>query len=221
MLIDCHIHESRHSFDSQMDLYQAIATAKSAGLDGLCITNHDNNRLRHEIGDSCYIDGMLIIVGAEILTYEGDILVFGLDDIPEEMMCAQDLLTLVKQQKGASIAAHPFRNNNRGIGKNMRRLAPLLTAVEAFNGSTMHAHNLQAFYLANKLGLPVMGNSDAHVLKQVGYFATDFKGRIRDHIDFIEAMHSREYTPIMRNGEEREAGYVSCQVEPSAPLVFG
>lgn len=99
MIIDTHIHENKYSFDSFIDLKEGIDTAKLMGLDGICITNHDNNNLRNELGDYIKINGVLVIVGAEILTHQGDILVFGLKDIPKEMMDAGDLLRLEKNIK--------------------------------------------------------------------------------------------------------------------------
>ena len=97
MIIDTHVHENKYSFDSFLDFKESIELAKFIGLDGICITNHDNNNLRDEIGDSAKINGILVIVGAEVLTHEGDILVFGLKDIPEEMISAEELLKLVKK----------------------------------------------------------------------------------------------------------------------------
>lgn len=202
MIIDCHMHESKYSSDSRLDLYQAIKEAKSIGLDGICITNHDNNLLRKEIGDSAYIDGLLVIVGAEVFTFEGDILTFGLKDIPKERISAQKLLRLVEKEKGIAIAAHPFRNNNRGIGRHMIRLAPFLSAVEAFNGSTYYEDNMEAYTLAATLKLPVLGASDAHRVEKVGCYATYFEGEIRDHKDFIEAVKYSSYYPVMRQGRE-------------------
>lgn len=204
MIIDCHVHESKYSFDSNIDFYEAINEAKSIGLDGLCITNHDNNLLRNEIGDSAIIDGVLVIVGAEVLTFEGDILTFGLKDIPKEMVSAEELLHLVKKNKGVAIAAHPFRDNNRGIGNNMRRLAPLLSGIEAFNGSTRFEHNMQAYHLANKLNIPVFGSSDAHVIDRVGIYNTHFEDYIRDHKDFIEAVKYSNYYPIMKTDKTQK-----------------
>lgn len=201
MLIDCHLHDNKYSSDSHMDLYEAINIAKRMGLDGLCVTNHDNNLLRNEIGDSAKIDDVLVIVGAEILTFEGDILTFGLKDIPKEMISAEELLTLVKKNNGVAIAAHPFRNNNRGIGNNMRRLASLLSGIEAFNGSTLPIHNMEAYNLANILNLPIFGSSDAHKLEKLGTFATYFEDNIRDHIDFIEAVKYSKYYPMMKTAE--------------------
>lgn len=204
MIIDCHVHDSKYSKDSNLDFYEAVKEAKRIGLDGICITNHDNNLIRNEIGDSAYIDGILVIVGAEVLTFEGDILTFGLKDIPNEIISAEELLNLVKKNNGIAIAAHPFRNNNRGIGNNMIRLAPLLTGVEAFNGSTYYEHNMEAYRLANRLDLPVLGASDAHRAIKLGTYATYFEANIRDHIDFIEAVKCSNYYPVMR----RDNGFV-------------
>lgn len=35
MIIDTHVHESKYSFDSQLDLQEGIKYAKQIGLDGL------------------------------------------------------------------------------------------------------------------------------------------------------------------------------------------
>lgn len=198
MIIDCHLHEDKFSSDSRLDLYEAINRAKLMGIDGICVTNHDNNLLREEIGDSAVINGILIIVGAEVFTFEGDILTFGLKDIPEERVSAEYLLAKVKESNGVAIAAHPFRDNNRGIGNNMKRLAPMLSGIEAFNGSTKYEHNMKAYHLAHKLKLPVFGASDAHVVDKVGVFATKFNGSIRDDQDFIEAVKYSKYHPVSK-----------------------
>ncbi len=198
MIIDTHIHENKYSPDSFIDLKGAIETAKFMGLDGICITNHDNNLLKNDIGNYAKINDILVIVGAEILTYEGDILVFGLDDIPNEMIHAEELLSLVKKQNGVAISAHPFRNNNRGLGNHIRNVSNILSGVEAFNGSTYPFHNLYAYALATELNIPSLGASDAHILEKIGTYATKFYGNIRDDKDLIEAVKSKACHPVMR-----------------------
>lgn len=204
MIIDTHVHEDKYSFDSFINFNESIELAKLIGLDGLCITNHDNNFLRNEIGDSAKINGVLVIVGAEILTHEGDILVFGLKDIPKEKISAKELLTLVKKYNGAAIAAHPFRNNNRGMGENMKDLSHLLTGIESFNGSTLPHHNLQSYTLATELNIPSLGASDAHRLEKLGTYATRFNNSIRDHKDFIAALKIGDFHPVMRKDGKYE-----------------
>lgn len=198
MIIDTHVHENKYSFDSFIDFKESIELAKLISLDGMCITNHDNNNLRNDIGDSANINGVLVIVGAEVLTHEGDILVFGVKDIPQHKMSAEELLTIVKKHNGAAIAAHPFRNNNRGIGDNMRKVSHLLSGVESFNGSTLSYHNLQSYALSTELNLPSLGASDAHIMEKLGTYATKFNNSIRDHKDFIEALKTGDFHPVMR-----------------------
>ena len=198
MIIDTHIHENKYSSDSFIDLKKAIDVAKLIGLDGICITNHDNNDLRNELGDYAKINGVLVIVGAEVLTHQGDILVFGLKDIPKEKIHAEELLRLVKKHKGVAIAAHPFRNNNRGLENHLQEVANLLDGVESFNGSTYSYDNLYAYAMATQLGLPSLGDSDAHVIDKIGKYATKFYGNIRDDKDFIEAIKSKNFHPVMR-----------------------
>lgn len=204
MLIDTHIHENKYSFDSFIDLKKATDMAKLIGLDAICITNHDNNYLRKDIGDSAKINGIIVIVGAEVLTYQGDILVFGLKDIPKEKLHAEELLSLVKKNNGVAIAAHPFRNNNRGLENHIHEVSHLLSGVESFNGSTYAYHNLYAYATATELGLPSLGASDAHVIDKIGTYATKFYSTIRDHKDFIEAIKTKNFHPVMR----REGKYI-------------
>ena len=209
MIIDTHVHENKYSSDSFIDFKKSIELAKLLGLDGICFTNHDNNLLKNEIGESVKINDILVIVGAEVLTYEGDILVFGLKDIPKEMVSAEELLTLVKKHNGAAVAAHPFRNNNRGMGENMRKVSSLLTGIESFNGSTYPHHNLQSYALATELNIPSLGASDAHKLEKLGQFATKFYDTIRDHKDFIEALKTADFHPVMRkNGKYKDIDYL-------------
>lgn len=198
MIIDIHLHASKYSSDSYFPLNKAIETAKFVGLNGICVTNHDNNDLKNEIGNSAKINDILVIVGAEILTYEGDILVFGIDNLPREMIHASELLDIVKENNGVAISAHPFRNNNRGLGNHIRDIRDKLWAVEAFNGSTLPHHNLYAYSLATELGIPVLGASDAHVAQNVGKYATYFDSTIRDEKDFIEAIKSKSFCPAIR-----------------------
>ncbi|NMB27658.1 MAG: PHP domain-containing protein [Tissierellia bacterium] len=215
MLIDTHIHENKYSPDSFIELKRAIDMAKLIGLDGICITNHDNNHLRNDIGDYVKINGVLVIVGAEVLTYQGDILVFGLKDIPKEMIHAEELLRLVKKHNGVAIAAHPFRNNNRGLENHLREVNHLLSGVESFNGSTYSYHNLQAYATATELQLPSLGASDAHVIDRIGMYATRFYDSIRDDKDFIEAIKSKNFHPVMRkDGEFKNLDYCYEELLP-------
>lgn len=196
MLIDTHMHEKTFSDDSFMSLTEIVERAQAIGLDGICITDHESNGLRDYAADYSRQTGFLILVGAEILTHEGDITVFGLDRLPSEKLYAQQLIDLVQQAGGVAMSAHPFRQNNRGMGHSIRSVKGL-SGVEAFNGSTPMHHNLHAYNLAAELGIPTFGASDAHTVDRIGIYATHFPGTVRDMQDFIEAVRQGGTCPAM------------------------
>lgn len=196
MFIDTHIHESKYSLDSHASLSEIVEQAKKIGLDGLCITDHDDNQIRHEARALAQELGYLIIPGCEVLTHEGDIVVFGVDDLPEEKLHAAELISYINAKGGVGISAHPFRNNNRGLGENIQRV-PGLAGVEGYNGNTDLLSNLQACRLAGQLGLPIFGASDAHHIHEVGKYATYFSSRINNEADFIAAIKAGATRPAI------------------------
>lgn len=196
MIIDCHVHENIHSFDSFLDFNEGIKKAKEIGLDGICITNHDNNKFREIYGDFATIDGIRVIVGCEVLTDHGDILVFGLEDIPEVGVSIDILLDMVDEAGGVAIAAHPHRDNNRGIEDRMANYLGRLDAVEGFNGNTILEQNLISYNMATELAYPIIGSSDAHKLSRLGVYATKFKVDINSYQDFIYAIKSGDFYPV-------------------------
>lgn len=196
MIIDTHMHEKTHSDDSFMSLEEIVARAKAIGLDGICITDHESNGLKDAAEAYARQTGFLILVGAEILTHEGDITVFGLDRLPTEKVHAQQLIDMALKAGGVAISAHPFRQNNRGMGHFLRKVQGL-SGIEAFNGSTPIHHNLHAFSLAAELKIPTLGASDAHITEKIGTYATVFPGTVRDMQDFIEAVKMGRTSPAI------------------------
>ncbi len=195
MIIDTHLHESKYSLDSFVSLEEIVTQARQMGLDGICITDHESNEIKDEARRLAQETGFLIIVGAEVLTWQGDVTVFGLDEIPQERLQAAELLDMVVKKGGVAVSAHPFRQNNRGMGHAIREME-LLGGVETFNGNTDFEQNLDAYYLAQELGLPCLGGSDAHARHEVGRYATVFPDGIRDEQDLIQAIYDRAVYPV-------------------------
>jgi predicted metal-dependent phosphoesterase TrpH len=195
MIIDTHIHAYPTSDDSKMTLEEIVAQARIIGLDGICITDHDSQEIMARAHEYRKQMGYPIFVGAEVFTWEGDVIVFGLERLPEERVSARYLLDLVNKANGVAISAHPFRQNNRGMGNSIREHKDL-HGVEAFNGSTDHANNMKACDLAMELGIPVFGASDAHNTEALGKFATVFPNGLKDERDLIEAIKMGKVYPV-------------------------
>lgn len=187
MLIDTHLHEKKYSGDSFITLEEIIGQAGKLGLDGICITDHESSAIRAEAEALSQKTGFLIIIGAEVQTLEGDMTVFGLPRLPEKMVHARELIQMTEAAGGVTICSHPYRQNNRSMGDAIRGL-PLVWGIEAFNGSTPNHQNRQAFDLSMKMNVAVLGASDAHVIGQVGKYATWMPDWVQDETGFIQAV---------------------------------
>lgn len=184
MFVDMHLHEKTYSPDSQQDLVNMVETAKSRGLDAICITDHDSMGLKNFAEEYSKKVGFPIFVGVEFFSLQGDITAFGIDSIPSERISAQDFVNYALERGGVCFSCHPFRNNNRGLRENLKEVKRL-TGVEVLNGSTPEKDNKKAFEYCTKLGLMPIGASDAHDLNQLGKYATWFPNKVNTLNDFI------------------------------------
>ncbi len=200
MIIDMHFHTNYFSECSIINPEEGVKTAKKIGVDGICITEHDeffDRKLAQKL-QSRY--NILIIVGVEIMTYEGDILCFGLEKLPNKKLHVAELVDHVYTKGGVSIAAHPYRENDRGIGDYIKSL-PKLDAVETLNSNTKKVNNIKAFKSADDYEKIKVGGSDAHTLSQIGSYATYFENKINSEKELIkeikkgscEALNLKEY----------------------------
>ena len=83
MKIDHHIHTSRHSPDSEIDPNELIDRARSIGLDGVVITEHDYQWDRDELAELAARLPRSPSFRAQISAREGHFLVYGLPSLDE------------------------------------------------------------------------------------------------------------------------------------------
>lgn len=186
MLFDLHVHQDKHSLDSKLNLIDAIKEAKAKGISGICITDHDDLGLRPFAKYLSEYHNLLVIVGVEIYTLDGDLLCYGIDNLPTERLSAKETINYVHERGGVCIAAHPYRHNNRGVKDLIKTLD--LDAIEVYNGRTDEASNEKAYLETLKLRLPMTGSSDAHLVGEVGCYVTEFEEPIYSEQDLIRAI---------------------------------
>lgn len=191
-----HIHERQGSFDSKLYLKEAITMAEQRNLDGICITDHDTLHWRKLVKQYQHQTDVLIIVGVEIFTLDGDLLCYGIDELPKKRLSAKETIDYVHASGGVCIAAHPFRENNRGLEEQINQLN--LDAVEVFNGRTKDRNNLKALTIAKNKKLPMTGGSDSHTPGEIGKVVTRFKTKITNEQDFIKAIKSKQFHPMVK-----------------------
>ena len=196
MIIDLHVHEKTNSQDSILSLEEIIQQGEAIGLDGVCITDHESQDIRFLLARYRKTTRMSLFYGAEILTPHGDLLVFGLDDLPSLQGGTSAFIHEVNRRGGALVSAHPFRKNNRGFGDAIRKFSGI-HRVAGYNGNTPYRYNMEAVSIAVQLGIPLVGGSDAHSRHRLGVYATEFLSEIHSEKQLAQALRSGQGWPVM------------------------
>jgi len=176
MLVDLHVH-TKLSSDSNVspEQYLEAAARNSIPLGAICFTEHRLFPTDPEL-DRTYAElserfGICIFKGTEADTDLGHLLIFGVTsalmkrfDLDGRMHRAEHMIEVVHGEGGIAIPAHPFRDSGFGarLDDLVAKVGIALSTIEAVNGQNSPAENERAIAAAEKLGLTMLGGSDAH-----------------------------------------------------------
>ncbi len=209
MLIDLHTHTARLSYDSQLSPDELVEAAKGAGLDGICLTEHDFAWDPEEVRSLARRHRFLVLPGMEVNTGHGHVLAFGLPRYVFGMDRVDVLARLAREAGAVLVAAHPYRRQvpwepgkdgawEEALGRALTNPCySHVCAIEGFNGRGKERENRFSQELAERLGLPVVAGSDAHSLADVGTCATQFLRPVRELDDLMDALRRRLFRPVV------------------------
>lgn len=208
-LIDLHTHTHPLSHDSDLTPDQLIEAAKSAGLDGVCLTEHDFFWEHDKADELARRHDFLVIPGVEVNTEYGHILVFGLERFVYGMHRLTDLVRMVAESDGAMVAGHPYRRQlpfelrengdwSEALERTARNDAYFhVNAIETYNGRGSKRQNDFSTEVCLRLGLPETAGSDSHMLSDVGTCATEFDAPIAGVRDLITELKLGRCRPVV------------------------
>jgi predicted metal-dependent phosphoesterase TrpH len=178
--VDLHCHTSA-SFDSLASPRSIVAAAARRGLTHLAITDHDRIEGALEAADAAPA-GLMILVGEEIRTRDGDLIAVFLSRAVPPGMSAAETIAAVREQGGLVGIPHPFDRFRGSISKgealrNLEALAATVDWVESWNARLIVGDgNARAAELAIAAGVPGVAVSDAHTTLEVGVASTALRG---------------------------------------------
>lgn len=161
MRLDLHVHTTA-SADGRIDPRRVAAVARSRGMDGIAVSDH-NAISGYRIARS-HARGLLIVPAIEVSAKGGHLIALGVDELLPAHRPPLEIVESVRDLGGLAVLVHPYRFVS-GMGD---RLADRFDLIEGWNGKCTYKNNRKASALAQRLGLPVTGGSDAHFPHDVG-----------------------------------------------------
>ena len=175
-----HVH-SAASYDSEASPQEIVDRALAAGLDVLCVTDHDT------------IDGALavqaranralrVVVGCEFTCDDGShVLGLGLTEMISERRVLP-LLDRLEAHGATVVLPHLFRRGSGVFRPELRRAPEFVRdvlartdAVECFNARDTFENNARSQRFAAEYGLPTIAGSDAHRAAELGRAFVEYR----------------------------------------------
>lgn len=211
--LDLHCHTSA-SFDSLAKPEAVVAAAVRRGLTHLAITDHDRIEGALRARDAAP-DGLVVIVGEEVKTADGDLIALFLERAVAPGRSARDTIAEVREQGGLVGIPHPFDRFRGSMLKDpkLEAIGALVDWVEAYNARIVGGNgNDRAAAFARELGLPGIAVSDAHSVLEVGVAYTALDGDPGTPAGLLAALASAEVVP-------GRASYLVRTLTPVAKLI--
>ncbi|MGQ4872871.1 MAG: PHP-associated domain-containing protein [Promethearchaeia archaeon] len=187
-IIDMHIHikyRSRCSNLSREDLFSNLYEE----FDGVCITDHWKLDPKNPI----FYNGFKIFYGVELSSEYGDILAYGIKGVPSKNISAKRLIDYIHKQGGVAVCAHPYSNRHQGFGDYVFDFP--FDAIELNGALSKQFHDLAA-KAALEMDIPMIGGSDAHSIRQLNTYATEFDDDINSIEDIVNAIKNKNCRAI-------------------------
>jgi predicted metal-dependent phosphoesterase TrpH len=211
-IIDMHVHTTRGASDSSLRPVELARAVRRLHLGGVVVTEHDRLWDAREMERFRQAHELLVVNGMEVSTELGHVLVIGLDTYVPGIRYAEELHRVVRGVGGYLIAAHPFRHYFSPVhwlrqGWEPFDLTPreaaklplfeIVDAVEVLNGGNSDEENDFALQVAEILGKPGIGGSDAHSHQGIGIYTTVFERSLETEHDLLRELKAGRFYPAL------------------------
>jgi predicted metal-dependent phosphoesterase TrpH len=159
-----------------------IERARSAGMDVVCITDHNSiagARKAKALGKD--LQGIEVVMGEEVSTADGEVIGLFLEEEIPAKLSAVETIERIRSQDGLVIAPHPFSLHCPCLGEQINTLD--VDGIEVLNGGHIDNYANPAAERAAEGGkFARMGGSDSHYLKTIGLTYTNFSGSTAEEL---------------------------------------
>jgi predicted metal-dependent phosphoesterase TrpH len=165
---DLHLHTAEDPLDRiRYSSKELISKAADEGFDVISITNHHKMTFNQDLFSYAHERGILLIPGIELTIKRRHVLVLN----PPPFKTCSDFPSLSKLRRPETliIAPHPYFPGTYSLNGYLLRYLHLFDALEYCHFYSPRINfNQRAVEVSRSFGFPLVGNSDAHFLSQLG-----------------------------------------------------
>ncbi len=165
--VELHSH-TYYSLDSLTRFEAFLRACTARRLDKVAITDHNTAEGALKLARMA---PERIIVGEEIMTTEGELLAYFVQESVPPFLSPEAAIERLRQQGAVISVSHPFDRLRKGAWDeaNLRRILPLVDAIEGFNARCLFpADNARAIAFARAHAKLYTVGSDAHMPYELG-----------------------------------------------------
>jgi len=202
MKIDLHVHTSERSPCGNAPTVTQIRAAIAAGLDAIVLTDHKKLAPVKDIREwNNQFTPFRIFNGIELCVEDEDFLVLGIHDkiLENQDWSFAELHAFVRSRGGGLILAHPFRYKSH-IAVDLKKYP--IDAMEIYSCNTPPSAAEDIFTLAEELNIPVVCNSDAHSIEQLGTYHNELLKTPRDEQELVAILQEKQFIGMANLPEE-------------------
>ena len=172
--VELHAH-SALSYDGRDPVEDILERARSAGIDAVAVTDHDEIDASLDAAALAPDYGLVGIPGMEISSAAGHVLAFGIDELVPAGLSFDETLDRIRDLGGVAIVPHPFQTSRHGVARHISRdQLTSADAIEVYNSRLLTGlANRKAEKFAARRGLPMTAGSDAHIAEMVARAVTE------------------------------------------------
>jgi len=165
---DLHLHTAEDPLDRiRYSSKELISKAADEGFDVISITNHHRMTFNQDLFSYAHERGILLIPGVELTIKRRHVLVLN----PPPFKACSDFpsLSRLRRPETLIIAPHPYFPGTYSLNGYLLRYLHLFDALEYCHFYLPRINfNQRAVEVSRSFGFPLVGNSDAHFLSQLG-----------------------------------------------------
>ena len=206
-----------------------VELALDNGLTAISMSEHDFTLESHKQEEfrQQYPD-IFINFGMEVSTDLGHMLAFGMPGYLPGIRRLEKLREEADKVGAFIVVAHPFRRLFDPVtamrtgekfeltpaeAAEQMEVFKLVHGIEVANGANTPQENYFALEVAQILGMPATGGSDAHSTSGIGTFATAFERPVASKEELLEEFHAGRFEAIHKTKADRWVRFADGSIE--------